>query len=178
MLYSWTTSIHRLLALRDASERALEERTQLERLQVRRFRDTVLRKAMQRVGCEFERQGRQVEIADTGNIVSMIVVRAGRVEFSFSAAASRSRPARKKPGRHPDATGYARDVDRVYSLRETRKLDADDICREIVGRYRRTVLASQHGRALFSAAAGSDSPACARRPVPWPPPRARRPPFR
>lgn len=136
-MYFWTTSISAILAGRQRNEHARQEQVRLERQQIRVFCEDVVLAAMQRIGGEFERHGRHVQILRNHNILAMTVFQRGKVEFAFSAATSRRHPSRKHPGRHHDRAGYAHSVDRVYSLSEARSLRAEQVCREIVARYRK-----------------------------------------
>lgn len=127
------------LARKARVERERDQRIHLERLQIRRFCEEVVTPAMSRLCSEFERHGRQVELRRRDTMLMMTVLHSGKVEFSFAAAASRRRTSRKQPGRHRDPSGYKHEVDRVYSLREARKLGIDSVCREIIARYKRSV---------------------------------------
>lgn len=138
-MYFWTSSISAILAGRQRNQHMRRERARLERHHIQSFCERVVLAAMRSLADEFERHGRLVEIHRNGNILAMTVLHRGKVEFRFSAAASRHHSSRKKPGRHHDRSGYAHSVDRVYSLRDARTLGPDRVCREIVQRYQQQV---------------------------------------
>lgn len=127
------------------ADNARRERVALERLHVSRFCTDVVVPAMQDLGREFESYGRGVDIRREGNFISFTVCREGRVEFRYAVLASRRRLAGKLAGTYRDRAGYGRDVDRVYSLREMRRLGPKAVARHIVAGYKR-MLASARGR--------------------------------
>lgn len=144
-MFNWSSSIGKVLLRRIQAENARYERVTLERLHVSRFCADVVVPAMQDLGHEFECFGRAVDIRREGNLVSITVCHQGRVEFRFVVLASRRRQAGKPNGPYRDRTGYGRDVNRVYSLREVRRLGPKAVARHIVAEYKR-MLAS--GRAM------------------------------
>ena len=144
-MFNWSSSIGKVLLRRLQAENARHERVTLERLHVSRLFNSVVVPAMQDLGHEFECYGRAVDIRRKGNIVSMTVCHRGRVEFRHVVLASRRRLAGKPDGPYRDRTGYGRDVDRVYSLREVRRLGPKAVAKHIVAEYKR-MLAS--GRAM------------------------------
>lgn len=140
-MYLLSSNISAILAGRQRIEHARQERVRLERHHIQLFCERVVLAAMRRIASEFERHGRRVEITRNGNILVMIVLRDGKMEFNFSAVASRRHSSRRRPGRHRDRFGYAHIVDRVYSLKDARNLGADHVCREIVDRYQKQLSA-------------------------------------
>lgn len=144
-MFIWSSSVGRVLLRRIQAENARRERVALERLHVSRFCAESVVPAMQDLGREFECYGRAVDIRRDGNIVSITVCHQGRVEFRYVVLASRRRPAGKPAGPYRDRAGYGRDVDRVYSLREARRLGPKAVARHIVAEYRRMVVS---GRAM------------------------------
>lgn len=135
-MIAWTSSISRLLATRLRQERARADRVALERRQVMRFCAEVVMPAMEDLCREFEEHGREAVVRREGNYVSIIVCHAGRLEFRYSVLATRRRRV-GTGGRYRDGSGYARAVDRVYSLREARRLGPRSVARHVVTEYRR-----------------------------------------
>lgn len=119
------------------AQAARHERVTLERLHVSNFCAQVVLPAMQGLGREFESYGRAVDIRREGNFISITVSDGDRLEFRYAVLASRHRSAGKPSGRYRDGQGYGREVDRVYSLRESRRLGPKAVARHIVAAYRR-----------------------------------------
>jgi hypothetical protein len=140
-MIAWaSTSIGRLLAARDRDQNARHERVTLERLHVRRFCTDVVVPAFQDIGREFEQHGREADIRREGNYVSITVCHGGRLEFRYAVLATRRRQS-GAGGRYRDETGYGRAVDRIYSLREVRRLGPKAVARHMVAEYRRMLAA-------------------------------------
>lgn len=141
-MITWTSSIGRILAAHGRHEAARQERVALERLQVRRFCAEVVEAAFRDIASEFEQHGREAVIRREKNYVSITVCHHGRLEFRYAILATR----RRRPsagGRYRDEAGYGRAVDRIYSLRETRRLGRNAVARELVAAYRRTLATSR-----------------------------------
>lgn len=142
-MFNWSSSIGKVLIGRIRAENARHERVTLERLHVSRFCSDVVVPAMQDLGREFESYGRAVDIRREGNVVSITVCHQGRVEFRYAVLASRRRLAGKPAGPYRDRAGYGRDVDRVYSLRDVRRLRGKAVARHIVAAYKRTLASAR-----------------------------------
>lgn len=141
-MIAWTSNIGRLLVARDRDEAARRERVALERLHLQRFCTEVVEAALREIGMEFEQHGREVGIRREGNYVSISICHHGRLEFRYAIVATR----RRRPGadsRYRDETGYGRAVDRIYSLREARRLGRESVARQVVAAYRRTLATSR-----------------------------------
>jgi hypothetical protein len=142
-MFAWaSTSVGRLLVAHMRDERARQRRIEQERLQVRRFCTDVVLAAFREIGAEFEQHGREVDIRREGNCVSITVVHGRRLEFRYAVLATRSRRSRAG-GRYRDESGYGRAVDRVYSLREARRLGPKAVARHVVAGYRRMLAAAR-----------------------------------
>jgi hypothetical protein len=136
-MFNWSSSIGKVLVGRIRTENARHERVALERLCVSRFCSEVVLPAMEDLGREFESYGRGVDIRREGNVVSITVCHQGRVEFRYAVLASRRRLAGKPAAPYRDRAGYGREVDRVYSLRDARRLGPTAVARHIVAGYKR-----------------------------------------
>jgi hypothetical protein len=140
-MLAWATSIGRILAAQARCERARHEKVMLERLYLTRFCSTVVLPALHDLAREFECHGRTVDVRGQGNLVSITVCHGERVEFRYAILASRRQ--RSKPGgRYRDETGYGRTVDKVYSLRDARRLRPNAVARQVVAEYRRRLVAT------------------------------------
>lgn len=139
-MITWTYSIGRILGARLRREQARAERAAQQRREVARFCSAVVAPAMQALCREFEEHGREAEVRREGNCVSITVCHAGRLEFRYAVLATR-RQRSSTGGRYRDGTGYGRAVDRVYSLREARRLGPKAIARHVVAEYGRQLAA-------------------------------------
>lgn len=139
-MISWASSVGRILAAYARDDDARLERVTLERLHVRRFCTDVVVPAMQDLGREFEQYGREADVRREGNYVSITVCHEGRLEFRYAILATRRRRS-GAGGRYRDETGYGRAVDRIYSLREVRRLGPKAVARHVVAEYRRMLAA-------------------------------------
>lgn len=135
-MFNWSSSIGKVLIGRIRAENARHERVALERMHVSRFCSDVVVPAMQDLGREFESYGRAVDIRREGNVVSITVCHQERVEFRYAVLASRRRLAGKPAAPYRDRAGYGREVDRVYSLRDARRLGPKAVARHIVAEYK------------------------------------------
>lgn len=139
-MLTWSPSIGKILLGRIRAENARRERVVLEKLQVSRFCSDVVVPAMKELGREFEFHGRCVDIRSEGNFIFMRVHHRERVEFRYAVLASRRRSTGKSTGVYRrDHAGYGREVDRVYSLRDVRRLSPKAVMKDIVASYKRMV---------------------------------------
>lgn len=137
-MLTWSSSIGKVLLRRINAENARHERVVLERLQVSRFCTEVVVPAMQDLGREFECHGRCVDIRREGNFISIRVHYRDRAEFRYAVLVVRRRSVGKSSGLYRrDHTGYGREVDHVYSLRDVRRLGPKAVARHIVAGYKR-----------------------------------------
>lgn len=139
-MFNWSSSIGKVLGGHVRAQAARNERIARERLAISNFCARVVVPAMQNLGRECEAYGRNVDIRWEGNLVSLVVLNQDRVEFRYTVLANRH-PARKPSGRYRDSSGYGRDVNRVYSLRDAGRLGTSTVAKHIVAAYRQ-VLAS------------------------------------
>lgn len=139
-MITWASSIGRILAARTRDENARLEQVSLERMHVRRFCTEIVVPALQDLGREFEQHGREADIRREGNYVSITICHGGRLEFRYAVLATRRRRS-GAGGRYRDETGYGRAVDRIYSLREVRRLGPKAVARHMVAEYRRMLAA-------------------------------------
>jgi hypothetical protein len=142
-MFNWSSSIGKVLMGRIRADNARHERVTLERLHVSRFCSDVVVPVMQDLGREFECHGRGIDIRREGNFVSFTVCHQGRMEFRYAVLASRRRLAGKSAGMYRDRAGYGRDVDRVYSLRDVRRLGPKAVARHIVAGYKRMLASAR-----------------------------------
>jgi len=137
-MFTVASSIGRVLAAHRRAEQARQERIASERLQVSRFCSETVVPAFRELGREFEQHGREVEVRRDGNFVAITVCHGGRLEFRYAILATRRRRS-GTGGRYRDETGYGRAVDRIYSLREAKRLGKRAIAKHLVAAYRKTL---------------------------------------
>jgi len=141
-MFNWQTGIGKILGDHLRAQAALDERAAREHGELSDFCAMTVLPALENLRRECEAYGRSVEIRREGHFVSLIALHGGRIEFRYAILASRN-PGKKTRSRYRDSLGYGRDVDRVYSLREARRLRPGDVARDIVAAYRRALANSR-----------------------------------
>src|SRR5690606_13644786 len=141
-MFNWQTGIGKVLGDHLRAQAALDERTARERRELSDFCARAVLPALENLRRECEAYGRRVEIRREGHFVSLTALDGDKVEFRYAILASRN-PGKRTRNRYRDSLGYGRDVDRVYSLREARRLKPDHVARDIVAAYRRVLANSR-----------------------------------
>ena len=141
-MFNWSTSIGRVLGEHVRARAAMERRLDREHLELSDFCARIVLPVMQDLARECEAYGRVAEVRREGHFASLTILQGGKVEFRYAILASRAKR-RKSLNRYRDSSGYGRDVDRVYSLREARRMDADKVARHIVTAYRKVLSESR-----------------------------------
>ncbi len=141
-MFTWQTGIGKILGDHLRAQAALDERAARERSELSDFCAMAVLPALENLRRECEAYGRSVEVRREGHFISLTVLVGGKVEFRYAILASRN-PGKRNRSRYRDSLGYGRDVDRVYSLREARRLGPGDVARDTVAAYRRALANSR-----------------------------------
>lgn len=141
MFIGWVDSLRRAVWRRHESEIEAALRRQREREAVERFCTEVLAPALDDFKQELERLGRAVAIARTGSVFEVTAWYDRTMEFDFTVRVCRRKRPRTLYGRIYGRSAATSSVPSItYSLREMRRTGRQQVCRQLVRKYRRALM--------------------------------------